>query len=389
MGSSCKYTRISCVYKPLSVAVFIIKENISFSFILFSWHQNQYRPMPSLNPFFPCSLYFLSSLIYIFSMAVASSSQDASSVFALPNFPTSFSTKLDESNYIGCLNVIVPMLKSHDMMGIVDGSNPCPPKLIIDEQGKSGPNLDYSLWVRKDQFLLGWLNLTLSESILTTMFGLNSSNQVWNTLKTRFASESRSRVSQLKSQLQSLNQGSKSCAEYLGTAKKWADQLAAIGKPTEDEDLISFILSVLNPSYNSFVTSYTLTTRNNPLSFTDFQDELLNFEVMLNQQQHHAALDVTPFALYMQKGKHGSHHFNKKMKSSPFNWFSPRTGFSRGTPNGAPRSNFQTHEFVSGRSTQSPQHIIAPTHGLSFSTTNRAPCQICGKTSHQALDCFH
>jgi hypothetical protein len=70
----------------------------------------------------------------------------------------------------------------------------------------------------------------------------------------------------------------------LGTAKKWADQLSIIGKPTKDEDLISFILSGLNPNYNSFVTSCTLTTRNNPLSFTDSQDELLNFEAMLNQQ---------------------------------------------------------------------------------------------------------
>jgi hypothetical protein len=117
-------------------------------------------------------------------MAAASSSQDASSVFALPNFPTSVSTKLDESNYIGWLNVIIPMLKSHDMMGIVDGSNPCPPELITDVQGKSVPNPDYSLWVRNDQFLLCWLNLTLSEFVLTTMFDLNSSNQVWNTLKT-------------------------------------------------------------------------------------------------------------------------------------------------------------------------------------------------------------
>ena len=155
-------------------------------------------------------------------------------------------------------------------MGIVDGSNPCPSQLITNEQGKNVPNPDYSLWVRNDQFLLDWLNLTLSESVLTTMFGLNSSNQVWSALKTRFASESRSRVSHLKHQLQSLNQGFKSCSEYLRTAKKWADQLVAIGKPTEDEDLISFILSGLNLSYNSFVTLYTLTTRNNPLSFSYF-----------------------------------------------------------------------------------------------------------------------
>jgi hypothetical protein len=66
------------------------------------------------------------------------------------------------------------------------------------------------------------------------------------------------------------------------TAKSWANQLAVIGKPTDDEDLISFIIRGLNPTFNSFVTSYSLATRVNPLSFADFQDELFNHEMLLN-----------------------------------------------------------------------------------------------------------
>ena len=69
----------------------------------------------------------------------------------------------------------------------------------------------------------------------------------------------------------------------MSTAKRWADQLAAIGKPTDDEDLISFIISGLNPTFNSFVTYVSIAARDNPLSFLDFQDELLNHEMLLNQ----------------------------------------------------------------------------------------------------------
>jgi len=101
----------------------------------------------------------------------------------MPSFPTSFSVKLDEGNYIGWLSVIVSILKSHEMMGIVDGSNPCPPQFVTDAEGKNVPNPDYSLWVRQDQLFLGWLNITLSESVLSTMFGLHTSNQVWSALK--------------------------------------------------------------------------------------------------------------------------------------------------------------------------------------------------------------
>jgi hypothetical protein len=77
--------------------------------------------------------------------------------------------------------------------------------------------------------------------------------------------------------LQSLNQGSKSCScsDYLRTAKSWVDTLADIGKSMDDDDLISFIINGLNHTNNSFITSYTLATRANPLSFTDFHDEVV------------------------------------------------------------------------------------------------------------------
>jgi hypothetical protein len=55
----------------------------------------------------------------------------------------------------------------------------------------------------------------------------------------------------------------------LKIAKNWANQLAAIGKPTDDEDLVCYIISGLNPNYNSFVTSYSIATRDKISSFTN------------------------------------------------------------------------------------------------------------------------
>lgn len=74
--------------------------------------------------------------------------------------------------------------------------------------------------------------------------------------------------------------------------------MVAIGKPTDDEDLVSYILSGLNPSYNSFVISYTIATRDETPSFTDLQEELLNHEMLLHKQQR-GATDTSPFALHM------------------------------------------------------------------------------------------
>jgi hypothetical protein len=57
---------------------------------------------------------------------------------------------------------VVPILKIHEMLGIADGLEPCPPSIITDEEGKQIFNPNFSIWDRKDQFLLGWINMSRS-----------------------------------------------------------------------------------------------------------------------------------------------------------------------------------------------------------------------------------
>lgn len=94
------------------------------------------------------------------------------------------------------------------------------------------------------------------------MFLINTSRQVWQSSALRFSSKSRSRIAHLKRKLQSLRRDSKSYREFLSLAKELADQLAAMGKSVDDEDLISYISSGLKPSYTSLVTAFNFATRN-------------------------------------------------------------------------------------------------------------------------------
>lgn len=144
---------------------------------------------------------------------------------------------------------------------------------------------------------------------MATIFGLNTSRQVWSTLASRFASQSRSRISHIKRQLQNLKQGSMTYSYFLRAAKVWADQLAAVGWPINDEDLISYIISGLSPTFNSFMTSYIFITRDNPLSFEEFRHELLNHKVLLNQQ-HAATPDPATLALFTQRTCTKPHQLN-------------------------------------------------------------------------------
>jgi hypothetical protein len=89
-------------------------------------------------------------------MASSSSALPTSSAlpYSLPNYSQFPSLKLDEGNYMIWHSLVVPILKSHDLLSIVNGSESCPPQLIRDDEGKEIPNPAHAVWIKKDQFLL-------------------------------------------------------------------------------------------------------------------------------------------------------------------------------------------------------------------------------------------
>lgn len=99
------------------------------------------------------------------------------------------------------------------------------------------------------------------------------------------------------------------------------DQVAAVGNSIEDEDLISFIVSSLNPSFNTFITSFQFATYENPLTLTNFEDELLSPEMLLNNQ---SAIDAIANVLVAQKPTHLSFPQNFKHKPHHPMKFSPQ-----------------------------------------------------------------
>jgi hypothetical protein len=171
-------------------------------------------------------------------MASASSTAFA---FSLPSLNSSGLVKLDGPNYLSWSTQFLPALRAHDLVSIVDGTEVCPPEYLVDAEGKptSDRNPEFMVWQKKDQFILAWINSTLTERILSTVYGMNTAKQVWSYLSKRFVPDSRTSISRLKRELQSLHQGSQSCSDYLLKAKSLAYQLSAIGKGVDDEDLIS------------------------------------------------------------------------------------------------------------------------------------------------------
>ena len=132
--------------------------------------------------------------------------------------------------------------------------------------------------------MLSWINSTLSTKVLSIIYGLTTSRKIWNSLANCFASQSKSRIAQLKLHIHTLHQGFKSCLDYITTAKECVDQLAVIGKPVDDDDLITYLIGGLNFTFNPFISSFSFATRENGLTLEDFQAELLSYEALLENQ---------------------------------------------------------------------------------------------------------
>jgi hypothetical protein len=64
--------------------------------------------------------------------------------------------QLDEQNYMAWVFQFQPILRTNDLMDIIDGFETCPPKFIPDPIMDSPTQLNpaFTLWEKKDQYLL-------------------------------------------------------------------------------------------------------------------------------------------------------------------------------------------------------------------------------------------
>ncbi|XP_075103758.1 uncharacterized protein LOC142178326 [Nicotiana tabacum] len=232
------------------------------------------------------------------------------------NISQSYIIKLDRNNYVLWRSQVLPTLRGHDLEGYMDGSCECPPKFI---QG-SGSDTN-----TVESLLLSWLLPSLTEGVLAQVVGCTTSQEVWVSLETMFASQSRARLMQLRLQLQTTKKGSSTMVNYLQKMKTLADNLAAAAQPVTNDDLVLHILGMSVLEQGLGQVHVTVKNSNTPKKES-------NFKRNNNQSQN-------------SFGRYGH-------------------GRGRG-------SSYRSH-------TSRTQH---------FTGSNQ--CQVCSKYGHIALTCYH
>nr|TKR85542.1 hypothetical protein D5086_0000246840 [Populus alba] len=296
---------------------------------------------------------------------MATTSDFSSAAFHLP--AQVISIKLDGTNFLAWTAQLLPLFRSNGLMGIVDGSEFCPPQFSSEEYKIQGiTNSAYMAWQYKDQTILGWIISSLSPMVVSTIYGLETSRLAWQALGACFAAPSTSRISLIKRKLQSLQQGSLPCQKFLNEVKTLADELSAVGKPIDDSDLILYVLNGLNSSFHSFVTTYMLLSKEKSMSFSDFHAELLNHDLM--QQFHSQSLhhEAGSYALYSHKpaAKISSRHSSNKSRFS---------GVSKGSD---PASCVSSSGMSPGLFFTPPSHIFPSSSDFSPPPTTSSPTQV-------------
>jgi hypothetical protein len=166
------------------------------------------------------------------------------------------SEKLTWDNHrLWCAQVL-STIRVAQLEGFLDGSEKAPEKnLEIEKDSKklTVPNPDYAVWRVRDQHVLTYLITSLSREVLAGVASNATAATMWAAISQSFASQSWFRVLHLRNQLVATWKGDMSIASYFSTMRGYTDEMALVGKPLDDDDVISYILNGLDADYNSLI----------------------------------------------------------------------------------------------------------------------------------------
>ena len=201
-------------------------------------------------------------------------------------------------------------------------------------------------------------------------------------------------------------------ADYLQHIKEISDSLTAAGASVSDRDLIAATLAGLLDEFESFIDSIML--RLSSTSLDELHGLLLTKELSMTRRKKIAssatiepfhALSVqasppllpTPPQAFAAQHPPLQHSFRSNSNRGRNNLFSNNQGtynssnnrgnYNSGNNRGNYNSGHNRGNYNSGFISGFNRGHNSNSRG-SFSSGVRIPCQICGNTSHEAIDCF-
>ena len=125
------------------------------------------------------------------------------------NFGHLITTKLSPETYLFWRAQVTSLLRSHLLLGYVEGTVPCPPPtLSVVQKGQNilqpdsvtvVPNPAFTAWQQQDQAILSAILSSSTIEVTGMVVFATTSQEAWSTLSSSFASQSNARAMQIRS----------------------------------------------------------------------------------------------------------------------------------------------------------------------------------------------
>jgi hypothetical protein len=178
---------------------------------------------------------------------------------------------------------VTQALRSHLLLGFLDGSFPCPPKEIDNPaytQDATAPrriyNPAFTSWHQQDAAILSAIMATSTEAVQCLIVFCTTAEEAWSTIAASYSSQSTARYMAIRGQLQDLKKLDSTMTVYFNKVKCLADTLTSIGQPLRPEEFVSYVLKGLDDDYEGVVD--VISNPTDPISERDLFAQLVNKE---------------------------------------------------------------------------------------------------------------
>jgi hypothetical protein len=245
-----------------------------------------------------------------------SGGQGSTTASRIPSTPViltnQITIRLSADNYLYWHTQVVPLLRSNLIYGFVDGSLPCPseemPNPELSTNATAPPtitNPEFLAWHQQDQAILSAIVSSLTESVIGMVMLVSTSREAWETLEASFASQSTTRVMQIRGALGKVKKLDSTATDYFNKVKSMADVLSSIGQPLRPEEFNTYLLAGLDKEYDTLADRISARPLDDPMPIRDVFAQLQNTEQRIESRREDIATDVHHMAHYTSRPNGG------------------------------------------------------------------------------------
>jgi radical SAM superfamily enzyme with C-terminal helix-hairpin-helix motif len=187
-------------------------------------------------------------------MASSSNNADVS-----PLVGVTVTEKLDKTNHAIWKAQILAVVRGARLIGHLTDATPAPAEETISKDSADKEivisNPAYEEWYAKDQQALSFVLRSLGREVLSQVATHDTTAKLWSVIEAMYASQNRARAVNTRLALATANKGSQSIAEYVGKMRTLRDEMAVVGRPIEDEEILTYIFSGLDIEFNPVVSA--------------------------------------------------------------------------------------------------------------------------------------